>query len=257
MTAAPSNRILRLASAAAAIGILTVGCSPSSSLSQEPSTALPATATAGPSPASGDAQIPAGPIDAGTHTFRMTPAGSDGPILLTVTVPASWSSRDGWVLTRAGGIGQPGGVAIQFWGAPDYTYRDACHWSATQFAVEPTVDFMAEALAAQVPRDASTPREITQGAARAVEIQLSVPNDIALSQCDKYEGGGYFQSWHYGTGESARYHQGPGQQDLVRLVDIDGRLVIIDTATWPQLLDETRVEMTAVLDSISFELPAN
>ncbi len=116
---------------------------------------------------------------------------------------------------------------------------------------------MAEALAAQVPRDASTPREITQGAARAVEIQLSVPNDIALSQCDKYEGGGYFQSWHYGTGESARYHQGPGQQDLVRLVDIDGRLVIIDAATWPQLPDETRVEMTAVLDSISFELPAN
>ncbi len=36
--------------------------------------------------------IPAGPIDAGTHTFRMTLAGSDDPILLTVTVPASWSS---------------------------------------------------------------------------------------------------------------------------------------------------------------------
>ena len=187
----------------------------------------------------------------------MTLAGTDDPILLTVTVPESWSGRDGWVLTTDGGIDQPGGVAIQFWGAPDYTYSDACHWSTTQFAVEPSVDFMAEALAAQVPRNASTPREFTQGAARAVEIQLSVPNDIVLSQCDKYKGSGYFQSWHYGTGEGARYHQGPGQQDLIRLVDVDGRLVIIDTATWPQLPDDTRVEMTAVLDSISFELPAN
>jgi hypothetical protein len=197
----------------------------------------------------------AGALEAGTHVLIAESSALD-PILVEVQLPDHWAGSDGFVLTTDGGIASRQGAAIQFWGAPDYTYTDACHWSTTQFPVEKTVDFLASALAAQQPRNASTPREISVGDHRAIEIQLSVPDDIVLSACDQYEGDGFFQSWHYGSGESARYHQGPGQQDLIRLVDVDGRLVIIDAATWPQLPDETRAELMAVLDSLSIDLPS-
>jgi hypothetical protein len=196
----------------------------------------------------------AGPLEAGTHVLIAESSALD-PILVRVQLPDHWAGSDGFVLITGGGISSRQGAAIQFWGAPDYTYTDACHWSTTQFPVEKTVDFMASALAAQQPRHASTPREISVGDRRAIEIQLSVPDDVVPSTCDLYEGDGFFQSWHYGSGESARYHQGPGQQDLIRLVDVDGRLVIIDAATWPELPDGTRAELMAVLDSLSIDLP--
>jgi len=196
----------------------------------------------------------AGSLDAGTHILRAEPPGSD-PILVTVTVPESWAGLEGWILTGHGGISERTGVSIQFWGAPDFTYTDACHWSTTQFAVEPTVDFMTSALAAQQPRDASPPAEITHGGRRAVEVQLSVPDDIEFSTCDEHDGTSYFQSWHYGSGQEARYHQGPGQRDLVRLVDVDGELVIIDATFWPEVPEATHAEMMAVLDSIELAWP--
>jgi hypothetical protein len=209
-----------------------------------------------PSVGSAYERIPkSGPLEAGTHILVAESPALD-PILVTVQLPDHWAGRDGWVLTTGGGVDDEEGAAIQFWGAPDYTYRDACHWSTTQFPVEKTVDFMASALAAQQPRNASTPREISVGGRRAIEIQLSVPDDIVLSTCDQYKGDGAFQSWHYGSGQSGRYHQGPGQRDLIRLIDVDGRVVIIDAATWPQLPEETRAEMLAVLDSISIDLPS-
>jgi len=210
-------------------------CATGSPSATEPSAASSAETPASVEPSDGSAyeRIPeSGPLEAGTHVLSVESAALD-PILVTVQLPDHWAGSDGWVLTTGGGVGAKKGAAIQFWGAPDYTYTDACHWSTTQFPVEKTVDFMASALAAQQPRNASTPREISVGGHRAIEIQLSVPDDVVPSTCDQYEGAGFFQSWHYGSGESARYHQGPGQRDLIRLVDVDGRLVIIDTATWP------------------------
>jgi hypothetical protein len=53
----------------------------------------------------------------------------------------------------------------------------------------------------------------------------------------------------------ARYHQGAGQHDLVRLIDVDGVLVVVDATFWPELPAETHAEMTRVLDSMRFELP--
>jgi hypothetical protein len=102
--------------------------------------------------------------------------------------------------------------------------------------------------------NASTPRELTVGQHRVIELQLSVPDDLDLTTCDPYNGTPYFQSWASADGATARYHQGPGQRDLVRLVDVDGELLIVDAMTWPELPPSEHDELQALLDSMSFEL---
>jgi hypothetical protein len=48
--------------------------------------------------------------------------------------------------------------------------------------------------------------------------------------------------------------RGPGQRDLVRLVDVDGELFIIDVMTWPELPPGEHEEIHELLDSMTFEL---
>jgi hypothetical protein len=196
-----------------------------------------------------------GDLPAGTATYelRLPQPGSER-LTMTATLPAGWTGVDGWVLRKNGGVDNREGVAITFWGAPHYVYGDACRWADSAIEAEPTIDFMAHALAAQAMRDASTPRELTMGKHRVIELQLSVPDDLDLATCDLYKGTPSFQSWASADGSTARYHQGPGQRDLVRLVDVDGELFIVDVMTWPELPPSERDESEALLDSMTFEL---
>jgi hypothetical protein len=190
-----------------------------------------------------------GTLEAGTHTFALE---GDPPLaLVTVDLPNDqWNGRLGWILGTDGFIDSRQGLSIQFWSAPEDVYGDPCRWAGTEIDVEPTVEFVADALASQALRDASPVREITVGDHRGVELELTVPDDIDISTCD----GAEFLSWGDGMG-GARYHQGAGQHDLVRLIDVDGVLVVVDATFWPELPAETRAEMTQVLDSMRFELP--
>lgn len=194
-----------------------------------------------------------GELSTGTETYEVHLPDRESPrFAVTLTLPAGWAGDDGWLLVRNGGVDKREGIVITLWGAPDLTYGDACRWAGSPVEVEPTVDFMADALAAQAMRDASRPREIEAGDHPGVELRLSVPGDLDITQCDVYEGKPYFQSWESADGETARYHQGPGQRDLVRLVDVDGELLIVDAATWPELPADLHAELMKVLDSMRF-----
>lgn len=194
-----------------------------------------------------------GELSTGTETYEVRLPDRDSPrFAVTVTLPTGWSGLDGWVLRRNGGVDSREGVAVAMWGAPAFVYGDPCRWADSAVAVEPTVEFMAEALASQAMRDASTPRELVAGNHGGTELELSVPADLDITQCDVYEGTPYFQSWASAGGETARYHQGPGQRDLVRLVDVDGELLIVDAATWPELPADLQDELIRVLDSMRF-----
>lgn len=203
-----------------------------------------------------EAEALEGDLPSGTATYELRLPDLDArPFAMTVTLPDGWSAADGWVLRKNGGVERRDGIAITFWAAPAFVYRDPCRWAETAVDVEPTVDFMTDALVAQAMRDASSPRELAVGAHRVVEIQLSVPDDIDVSACDEYEGTPYFQSWASADGSTARYHQGPGQRDLVRLVDVDGMLLIVDVATWPELTAAAHDEIASILDSMTFTTP--
>jgi hypothetical protein len=194
-----------------------------------------------------------GELEAGTETYEVRLPDRTSPrFAVTVTLPAGWSGLDGWVLRRNGGVDSREGIAVALWGAPAFVYGDPCRWADSAVEVEPTVEFMAEALAAQATRDASTPREFVAGEHSGTELELSVPDDADIARCDVYEGTPYFQSWASADGQTARYHQGPGQRDRIRLVDVDGDLLIIDTATWPELPPDLEAELLTVLDSMRF-----
>jgi hypothetical protein len=115
----------------------------------------------------------------GTVTYEVRLPDRDTPrFAVTVTLPAGWSGDDEWLLRRSGGVDSREGVAITLWGAPAFVYGDPCRWADSAIEVEPTVDFMAEALAAQATRDASTPREFVSGEHRGMELEMSVPDDV-------------------------------------------------------------------------------
>ena len=211
-----------------------------------------------PTPESTTAAAPdvlIGDLPAGTATYEVQlPDVRPERFVMTVTLPEGWTGVDGWVLHKNGGVEDRQGVAITIWGAPSFVYGDPCRWSDSAIEVEPTVNFMAQALATQQSRDASTPRELSVGGHRAVEVELTVPVDADISMCDSYEGEPSFQSWASADGSTARYHQGPGQRDRVRLIDVDGELVIVDVATWPELPADEHDEILSVLDSMTFEV---
>ena len=168
---------------------------------------------------------------------------------MTVTLPnEEWAGRMGWVLGTDGFLNSRTGLSIQFWSAPDVVYGHPCQWAGTEIDVEPTVDSVADALAGQAVRDATTPREITVGDYRGVELQLTVPDDIDFATCDDAT----FWSWVYGPSDG-RFQQGPAQHDLIRIVDVDGVLVLVDATYWPELPADTHVEMLDVLASMAFE----
>jgi hypothetical protein len=212
--------------------------------------------TVAPAPVASTAAAPAqlvGDLPAGTATYELRLPRSGPRLMMTATLPAGWTGFENWVLRKNGGVEKREGVAITFWTAPYYVYGDACRWADSTIEAEPTVDFMADALATQVLRSASTPRELTVGEHRVIELQLSVPDDLDLSTCDLFEGEPSFQSWASADGQVARYHQGPGQRDLVRLVDVDGELLIIDVMTWPELPPNEHDHLEELLDSMTFE----
>jgi hypothetical protein len=217
---------------------------------------VPGVAIAAPSlaePPTPDTEQLIGPLEAGTHTFEFAEDVDALDPLVTVTVPnGEWSGLFGWILGTDGFIMSRHGVSIQFWSTPDMVYGDPCRWATTAIDVEPTVEFMADALANQALRSASAAREVTVGDHRGIELELTVPEDIDFTTCDRFEGVPYFQSWSYDSG-GGRHHQGPGQHDLIRLVDVDGTLVIIDATFWPELPAETHAEMIDVLDSMTFQ----
>jgi hypothetical protein len=68
---------------------------------------------------------------------------------------------------------------------PHYVYGDACQWAGSAIEAEPTVDFMADALAAQAMPDASAPRALTVGQHCVIELQLSVPDDLKIATCER------------------------------------------------------------------------
>ena len=79
-----------------------------------------------------------------------------------------------------------------FWPFPtDFTqvYGDPCNWSMTAIdpPLGPTVDDLANALAAQKMRGDATPTDVTIDGYQGKLVAMSVPVDIDFADCDLNE----------------------------------------------------------------------
>jgi len=160
----------------------------------------------------------------------------------TITVPAGW-----WNIEQRGvatGEGETF-MAVVFWPYPgdlEEVYTNPCNWSTTiiEPPVGPTVDDLANALAAQEMRGDAVPTDATIDGYQGKVIELSVPTDIAIGSCDR----GEFRSW------AGRYHQGPGQIDRVYILDIDGERLVLLVHHMPGASEAALAEQQAVFESI-------
>lgn len=143
----------------------------------------------------------------------------------------------------------PDGLGIIGWAEPLSVYGDPCAWmSTTPDEPAATVDALVAALTAQATREATPATDITVDGYAGKAIELSVPSDANFADCDR----GEFRSWT-GAGDSARYHQDPGQKDRVWIIDVEGTPVVIDAAFYEGTSAADMAELQAILDSIQIE----
>ena len=212
-----------------------------------------ATATPEPTPE----PTPVGLLPVGPHllaTKEVEVSGQLG-IPVTVTIPATgwYGEPGGGILTKNDDVGAPDGAGmIGPFRGDLYVYGDPCQWSTTRPETPATtVDEMVAALAAQASRDASEPVDITVDGYAGKSITLHVPDDAVFSECDR----GTFGSWGVPGPDPApyRYHQDPGQIDVVWVLDVDGVLTVIDWSYYAETPQDDIDELEAIVESITFE----
>jgi hypothetical protein len=258
-----NDRIVRFGLAAAAVAaavgvivLLGINLLPGSGTGAQPTPSPTLTPTGMPPTSPSETAFPVrnGLLDPGRYTYGPT-AGFG----VQFTVPAGWTWH-GRYLSK-GGVGQPDGAAIFFFGGPVQVYADPCHWAGARST--PPTGFSAAhivaALAAQPSRSATTPTNAPMGVWPGMAVELTVPDGLNLADCDR----GQFRSW--GPENNARSAQGPGQRDLVWAVDVDGsgvtnakgRIIatypgglIIDAASFPGTPADVISEIDAILGSI-------
>jgi len=161
----------------------------------------------------------------------------------TMTVPDGWGNLD-----QRGVFKDSDGssfMAVVFWPFPtdfNEVYSDPCDWSTTVIEppVGPTVDDLANALAAQAMRGDADPTDVTVDGFEGKYLDMSVPSDIDFADCDS----GEFRSW------AGRFHQGPGQVDRVYILDVDGQRQVLIVHHMPATSASDLAEQQAVFESI-------
>ena len=140
-----------------------------------------------------------------------------------------------------------------------YIPGDPCKWRSTMpDTPATTVDAIVAALASQASRDASEPVDITLDGHAGTSITLHVPDDAAhangeFTDCDQEAGGSHvFCTFGTPTDCFMWNAQGPGAIDELWIVDVDGRILIMDGAYYAQTPAEHVDELQAILGSMSF-----
>jgi hypothetical protein len=181
-----------------------------------------------------------------------------GSVPMTVTIPAAgwFGSAGGGQLTKNESADPPDGAGMIVWAGIEnvYVYGDPCEWSSTlPDTPATTVDEVVAALGAQASRDASAPVDITVGGYAGKAITLHVPDDANFAECDQ----GLFSmfSERVATDRDSveRYAQGPGQIDEVWILDVDGRMVLIDWTYYDGTPLHVVDELRAIVESATFD----
>ena len=231
--------------------------------SAEPSEPAPSTAPSQAPTSAAPTGSPDGSLPEGRFTVLDLGA-PGGSLAFAVTIPGpGWTSLPDFGGLLKGEDSDPPEAAMLFWSWPAGTtldvFGDACRWESTRPTTPAaTVDEIASALAAQAPRDASTPVDVTIGGHDGKHVTLHVPDDAptraeAFKDCDGGEFASYGETGKTGVDGLARTHQGPGQVDELWILDVDGRLAIIDVMYRPDTSDELIEEMRTIVESTTVE----
>jgi hypothetical protein len=159
---------------------------------------------------------------------------------VTLTVPDGWAGVLGTAVWLDENL-PPGGAALGLnrgaWLFSDPCRKDA---GAPDLPVGPTVDDFVNALANHPLLDTTTPVDVMVDGYTGKALDLQVPADI--SQCDVY------RPWEPGI-----YAQGPGHLWHLRVVDVEGVRVVIQSMEYATTPSQRRTELQSMVDSIQIE----
>jgi len=172
---------------------------------------------------------------------------------MTVTIPASgWfgTPADG-ILTKNDSADAPDGAGLIVFDSDVYVYGQPCKWLTTRPATaSATADAFVASIGAQEVRGASPPVDITLDGHAGKSITVRAPIDAKFADCDQGTYGRWVTEAETTPG---RYSQSPGQIDKLWVLDVDGQLVVIDTAYYDGTPKAVVDEMDAIVASMTFE----
>lgn len=236
-----SMLVVAIAAALLASACTAGGVSPSAALlsTSVPTTAASAATVATLAPTSGPTSAPtlppSGQLAPGTYR-------SD---FITYTLPAGWSAYQSWGANKDDG-NPPNGMFIAPWRNIATVYKDPCHWQTTGASVGATVaDEVAALLAQKQGRSTVTPIDVTVDGFRGKQVNLMVPVGINFAACDEAT----YKEFTDASGGD-RYNQGPGQHDLLDILDVSGQTLVIDRVFYPANTAADLAELQAIFDSI-------
>ncbi len=158
------------------------------------------------------------------------------------------------------------GGSIWF-GRPDAVYYDVCHWSdGYRPGPVATVDDLVAALTEQGGwAEVTAPSDISIDGYTGKAFQRIAPAD--LSDCstidysprhqdgDRDQAPHALRSWDNKADNLGGSFYEPGMIETVRVLDLDGTVVVINTRAWPESSATGHAQLADVLDSIRIERP--
>lgn len=208
----------------------------------------------GPPPAPVPTSTPT-PTPSATPVPTLPPSGQVAPgtyraDFMMFTLPSGWSSFAGATVLKASSD-PPTGMAVGPWRNVATIYTDPCHWQTSGVSIGPKVDDLVAALVAQKGGSGVIPADVTIDGFHGKQIDLVVPMSVrfgapsSASDCD----GGQYKLWAQSDG-SDRYNQGPGQHDLLDILDVNGQTLVIGRSFYAANTAADTAELQAIVDSI-------
>jgi hypothetical protein len=220
------------AGSAALLATGLVGCTAEASPPSAPSS--PPTAVLSLPSGNGEALL-----EPGSYVFPVTDATRWPEQLPVVSVPAGFIARDDAAGVAAGDFEES--RMLWVWEI-DSVYSHPCDAGRSTLVVGPTVADLADALAAQPMRDGTDPVPVTVGGYDGLYVELSVPDDIDIDACPE----GKFFTW------PGRWQQGPGQVDMLWILDVEGQRVVFDAWRMPGVSPEQTTELQHMVTTAAF-----
>lgn len=165
------------------------------------------------------------------------------------TVPFEVTVPDGWTYSSDKGLLEGRDVFLKF-DTAGFVPVDACAWSTPLTQVGPTVDEFADALAAAESTTTSAPIDVEIDGYAGVEFDLAIDADVVMDECrDSHV------CIHSVTATycSRYFHEGLGQRETFRVIDLSGYRALMTVGQWAEDADPAMVqEARTVFDSITF-----
>lgn len=165
----------------------------------------------------------------------------------TFRVPAAgfvWTSGEFVGYDWQSGTDGPAFAALAWFGDGDFVYRDPCHWAGTESDTGDTAADFADAIAAVDQLSPSTPADITVAGYDGKLVRITAQSDVDFVDCDE----GQYRSW------ASRYHQGPGQVDEMRILNLDdGDRTVVILSYMPATPEDVVQQLGEMVDSMQIE----